>query len=148
MQIIPFKSGQEYTSALSDGIIESLFETGLFSDISITNNLDTLNITLNENPTIKYLNITLDKNGGFTQWIKGEKLLFTTETLQDELNNLKLSTGNPYTKSKLNDFITTLEFKYSELGYYNLKIIPNVIIDSMNRAGIDITINQGERVKI
>ena len=38
LKLIPFKTGQEYMSTLSDGIIESLFETGLFSDISISKN--------------------------------------------------------------------------------------------------------------
>ena len=42
LQLIPFKAGQEYTSDLSDGIIESLFETGLFSDITISNNENSL----------------------------------------------------------------------------------------------------------
>jgi outer membrane protein assembly factor BamA len=41
-----------------------------------------------------------------------------------------------------------LESKYSESGYYNSIITPSLSIDSQNRAGIILTIDQGERVKI
>ena len=148
LQLIPFKAGQEYTSDLSDGIIESLFETGLFSDISISNNENSLNITLKENPIIKYFDINLDSGSGFTNWLKGEKMLMPKDLLEEELINYMLSAGNPYTQRKLDNFILMLESKYAESGYYNAKIIPNVSIDPQNRAGIDLSIQQGDRVKI
>ena len=148
LQLIPFKAGQEYTSDLSDGIIESLFETGLFSDITISNNENSLNITLKENPIIKYFDISLDSGSGFTNWLKGEKMLMTKDLLDEELINNMLSAGNPYTQRKLDNFILMLESKYAESGYYNAKIIPNVSIDPQNRAGIDLSIQQGDRVKI
>ena len=37
---------------------------------------------------------------------------------------------------------------YAESGYYNAKISPNVVVDPQNRAGIDLSIQQGDRVKI
>ena len=107
--IMPFEVGQEYTSASSDGIIESLFETGLFSDISISNNENSLNITLKENPTIKYFDISLDSGSGLTNWLKGEKMLMTAETLDEELIENMLSAGNPFTQRKLDDFIDFLD---------------------------------------
>ena len=58
-RLIPFKPGQEYTNSASNQIIESLFQTGLFSDISIAINQNTLNIILEENPIIKYFDINL-----------------------------------------------------------------------------------------
>jgi outer membrane protein insertion porin family len=127
LQLIPFKAGQEYTSALSDGIIESLFKTGLFSDISISNNENSLNITLKENPVIKYFEISLDSGSGFTNWLKGEKMLMPSDLLEEELTNNMLSAGNPYTQRKLDNFILMLESKYAESGYYNAKISPNVV---------------------
>ena len=108
LQLIPFKVGQEYTSASSDGIIESLFETGLFSDISISNNENSLNITLKENPIIKYFDISLDSGSGFTNWLKGEKMLMSKDLLDEELINSTLSAGNPYTQRKLDNLILFL----------------------------------------
>jgi outer membrane protein insertion porin family len=148
LQLIPLKAGQEYTNALSNGIIESLFETGLFSDISISNNENSLNITLKENPTIKHFDINVESASGFTSWLSGEKILMTKDLLDEELTNNMLSAGNPYTQRKLNNFILMLESKYAESGYYNAKISPNVAIDAQNRAGIDLNIQQGDRVKI
>ena len=59
LEAIPFKVGQEYSNASSNGIIESLFETGLFSDITIVQNENYLDITLVENPIIKYFKVNL-----------------------------------------------------------------------------------------
>ena len=148
LKLIPFKAGQEYMSTLSDGIIESLFETGLFSDISISKNQNNLDITLKENPTIKYFDFELDSGSGFANWINGEKLLFTSEILNDELNDSLLSPGKPYTRKKLDDLILLLESKYSESGYYNASFTPSISIDEQNRAGINLAITQGDRVRI
>jgi outer membrane protein insertion porin family len=145
---MPLKIGDDYSDSASNVIIQSLFETGLFSDITISNNNYILDITLKENPIIKYFDFDLESDSGFSSWIKGEKMLMTQEILEEELNKINLSSGNPLTDIKLEKFILLLESKYIESGYYNVKITQNVDIDSQNRAGIDIRINQGERAKI
>ena len=148
LQFMPFKTGQIYDNSSSNLIIESLFNTGLFSDISITKTEDTLDITLTENPTIKYFDFELDSGSGFSNWLKGEKMLMSNEILEEQLIKSVLSPGSPFTQRKLDEFIFLLESKYAESGYYNSIITPIVSIDAQNRAGIDMTINQGERVKI
>ena len=57
---IPLKVGDEYSDSASDTIIQSLFQTGLFSDISVTSNEGNINITLVENPTIKFFVFNID----------------------------------------------------------------------------------------
>ena len=148
LQIMPFQVGQTFDDTSSNLIIESLFKTGLFSDISITKTQDNINITLKENPTIKYFDFELDSGSGLSRWLKGEKMLFTNEILNDELVDYTLSVGNPYTQRRLDEFILLLESKYSESGYFNSIITPNVSIDSQNRAGIVLSVSQGDRVKI
>ena len=148
LNAIPFNTGMNFSSEDSNKIIEVLFDTGLFSDISIVNNENTINITLVENPIIKYFNFELDSGSGFSNWIKGEKSLITPEVFDEELNNSKLSLGNPLTNIKLEEFILLIESKYIESGYYNVEIIQNIDVDSQNRAGIGLIINQGERAKI
>jgi outer membrane protein insertion porin family len=145
---MPFQVGEVFDDASSNFIIESLFKTGLFSDISIKKTEEILNITLKENPTIKYFDFELDSGSGLSNWLKGEKMLFTNDILNDEIVNNALSAGNPFTQRQLDEFIFLLESKYSESGYYNSIITPNVSIDSQNRAGIVLSLNQGERVKI
>ena len=148
LQIMPFHVGQSFDDTSSNLIIESLFKTGLFSDISITKTEDNINITIKENPTIKYFDFELDSGSGLSRWLKGEKMLFTNEILNDELVDYTLSVGNPYTQRRLDEFILLLESKYSESGYFNSIITPNVSIDSQNRAGIVLSVSQGDRVKI
>ena len=148
IQLIPFQTGQEYNDSSSNEIIKSLFQTGLFSDISITKNQDSLNITLKENPTIKYFDFELDSGSGFSNWLKGEKMLMTNDILNEELVSTMLSPGNPFTQRKLDEFMLLIESKYSESGYYNVILTPNISIDSQNRAGIELSIDQGERAKI
>ena len=65
IKLIPVQVGQEYNDSSSNEIIKSLFQTGLFSDISISKSQDNLNITLIENPTIKYFDFELDSGSGF-----------------------------------------------------------------------------------
>ena len=67
LNILPFNTGQELTNSSSNEIIQSLFKTGLFSDVSISANQNTLNITLIENPTIKFFNVSLDSGSGFSK---------------------------------------------------------------------------------
>ena len=148
LQFMPFKTGQVYDNNSSNLIIESLFNTGLFSDISITKTEDILNITLEENPTIKYFDFELDSGSGFSNWLKGEKMLMSNEILEEQLNKSVLSPGSPFTQRKLDEFIFLLESKYAESGYYNPILNSDISIDSQNRAGILITIDQGERAKI
>ena len=145
---LPFKVGDEYSSSSSNTIIQSLFKTGLFSDISVSNMQGNINITLVENPTIKYFDFNLDSDSGILSWLKAEKMLISNEVLDEELLNNDLSAGNPFTQNKLDDFVSILETKYLESGYYNTVITQNVSIDSQNRAGIQLIIQQGERVKI
>jgi outer membrane protein insertion porin family len=145
---LPVKVGDEYSDSASNTIIKSLFETGLFSNISVINNNGAIKITLVENPTVKYFEFKLDSGSGFTNWLKGEKMLISAELLDEELVNSSLSAGNPFTQRKLDDLVSTLEAKYSESGYYNAKLIQNIVIDTQNRVGIELNIDQGDRVKI
>ena len=137
--------GDEYSDAASNKIIESLFKTGLFSDISVTNIQGSLSITLVENPTIKFFDVTLETDSSFRSWLKGEKMFLSEELIQQDLDDNNLSVGSAYSESKLDNFILLLESKYSSSGYYNVKINTNITVDSQNRAGVDLTINQGER---
>ena len=75
-------------------------------------------------------------------------MLMNNETLKVELETNALSLGKPFTQRKLDEFILLLESKYSGSGYYNAEINPSISLDSQNRAGIEVTISQGERVKI
>jgi outer membrane protein assembly factor BamA len=54
LKSLSFKVGQNFSPDASDEIIEELFKTGFFSDIKIIKNEKTLDITLIENPYIRF----------------------------------------------------------------------------------------------
>jgi len=148
LEKLHFNTGMDFLPSDSEKIIKVLFDTGLFSDISITKNKNNLNITVQENPTIKFFEINLETGSGFSNWLKNEKMLLSNEIINEELVNNLLSPGNPFTQRKLEEFKLLIESKYSEYGYFNPILASNISIDSQNRAGIEMTIKQGERVKI
>ena len=148
LEILPFKIGQDFSPYASNKIIESLFATGLYENISIVKNENSLEITLKENPNIKYLEIKLNSGSGFSNWLKNEKSHFSNEELNTLATENQLSTGKTFTEKKLEDFISLLESKYFDSGYYNVVITQNTQIDVQNRAGIILSVTQGERANI
>ena len=148
LEVIPFEIGQNFSPYASDKIIESLFKTGLFENISIIKNNNSLDISLKENPNIRYFEIKLNDDAVFSNWIKGEKMFYSSEALKELQDESQLLTGDIYTNRKLTEFVSLLQSKYSESGYYNSKINQSVSIDDQNRAGIELFITQGARVKI
>ena len=104
LALIPFEIGQNFSPYASDKIIEALFKTELFENISINKNDNSLDILLKENPNIKYFKITLNNDSAFSNWLKGEKIHFTSEALNEQIAENQLSAGNVFTKRKLEDF--------------------------------------------
>jgi len=148
LTMIPFEIGQNFSPYTSDKIIESLFKTDLFENIRIIKNENTLDIFLKENPNIRLLEIEMNADTSFSNWLKGEKMHLTSESLKELQADNKLSVGDTFTKRKLNDFISLIESKYTDSGYYNAKISQTISIDEQNRARIELSIIQGNRVKI
>ena len=148
LELIPFEIGQNFSADSSDKIIKSLFKSGLFENISIVKNESSIDITLKENPNIKYFDINLNSDAGISSWLKGEKLHLTSETIDKLLEENNLSVGNIFTRKKLTEFILLLESKYFESGFYNVEIKQSIELDVQNRAGIGLDITQGERATI
>jgi len=148
LKIIPFQVGQELNDTSSNLIIESLFKTGFFADISILKTQDNLNITLKENPTVRYFEFDLDAGDGFSAWIKNVKPHLDQVTLNELLETAQLAPGSIYNNRKLKNFLSVLESKYIESGYFNVALDPTENLDSQNRVGIKLSISQGNRAKI
>jgi len=148
LALIPFEIGQNFSPYDSDKIIEVLFKTELFENISIIKNENSLDISLKENPNIKYFEIKLNNDSVFSNWLKGEKIHFTSEALNEQIDENQLSAGDVFTKRKLENFLLLLESKYSESGYFNSVITQDIEIDAQNRAGIELTVTQGNRANI
>ena len=148
MAILPVKIGDQYNQNTSDEIIQTLFNTGYFSDISVSSNNDNLTITLVENPYIKYFNVGTETPSGWLGWLSNEKEFLDISKLEELVENNELSAGSFFTKLKLTDFVSSLKAEYIAAGYYNVQIESKIDLDSQNRIGINLSINQGKRATI
>ena len=148
LQKLPINIGDEYSDSSGDIIIQSLFNTGLFSDISIKIINGKLDVLLEENPLIKYVEFDQDIDKGISAWLNQTKPHLNSEKLEELLLSESFSSGDIFTDKKLNNFISILESKYLQNGYFNTLIDSKVDIDSQNRAGVIFRIKQGERAKI
>ena len=148
LEIISLEVLEDFSPTVSDNIVQKLFNTGSFSDISIVNNLTELNIALIENPYIKFFNVSTQTDIGLSSWLSNKQDLLSEEIIDNFVTESELSAGSLFTKSKLKIFINNLKEKYIAAGYYNIKIVTNSQIDIQNRIGIDLAIDQGERAKI
>ncbi|MCS5588943.1 MAG: outer membrane protein assembly factor BamA, partial [Candidatus Thioglobus sp.] len=148
MATLPVIIGDQYNQDTSDEIIQTLFNTGYFSDISVANKNDNLTITLSENPYIKYFNVDTDSSSSWSNWLNNEQEFLSISKLEELVESNELSAGNIFTKLKLTDFISSLKAEYIASGYYNAQIESNVEVDAQNRIGIELNINQGKRATI
>ena len=149
ISILPVKIGNQYNQNTSDEIIQALFNTGYFSDITVSNINNNLTITLVENPYIKYFEVnTISTLSWWSNWLGNNKDLINEAIFLEFIEKNKLSVGNIYTKEKLSDFVSSLITEYTSAGYYNVIIDSNIDVDAQNRIGIELNINQGKRATI
>lgn len=148
LDALSFKPGQEFTPNESNEIINELYSTGYFNDISIEINNNQLDITVSENPYIKYFLIDYSKSPFLSNWLDSEPELLSNDSLNDLTRDSELSPGDIYTKLKLSNLISSIEDRFIKSGFYNISINQSVEIDSQNRAGISLIINQGKSAVI
>lgn len=147
-EIIPFEAGNEFTEIDSNNVIESFFKTGFFSDITIKTDGNQLNITLVENPYIKYFDLKNKGDTGLSAWLKNEQFYLTEESISILADENNLSPGNIFNKMRFEDFILFIKAKYNQAGYFNAQIEYETSIDLQNRIGINLTIEQGVQARV
>ena len=148
LEILPFKTGQNFSPKTSEEIIQVFFKTGFFSDISITKDDDNLIISLKENPYIKYFDINTNQGSGFSNWLNNKKELLDEDLINEYLDSNELSAGNIYTKRKLTDLTSSIEEKFLQSGYYNVEVKTKLDQDQQNKIGITLDVTQGHKATI
>jgi len=145
---LEFEVGQNFSQDTSNKIIKSIFDTGFFSDVSIVQNKELLTISLTENPYVKFHNITSQSKSSWKNFLNSKESLFSDTELNELVKLSQISSGSIFTDEKLTEFISSIESKYFEAGFYNVMIEKNLDLDIQNRIGIDLKITQGDRAKI
>ena len=115
--------------------IRSLYDQGLFDDIEMRQDGETLVIAVRERPSIESFEIAGNKD-------------IKTEDLMGSLRNVGLAKGRTFDRSVLDNVEMFLREQYYDRGKYGVDVRTSVIDRPNNTVRILITVLEGERAKI
>lgn len=135
LSYMPIKKGDRLDYSESSKIIEALYKTGFFSNISLSRRNNELIVKVIENPTIGALRISGNKQ------IKTQKLL-------EALKQQGFAEGEVFDRSVLVGVKQALLQEYYNLGHYNVRVDTKITSQPRNRVSIDINVFEGPVAKI
>src|SRR3990167_9733163 len=132
---LPVHRGQEINSARTGAIMQALYKTGFFENISLSRRGNTLIIHVTERPTIGKLDI------------KGNSVI-PTDKLTTVLKSLEISEGRVYNAALLEKIRQSLLNQYYSLGRYHARVDIRTAPMSRNRVQVTIDISEGLVAKV
>jgi len=132
---LPINVGDTVDSLRIQEAIRSLYAQGMFDDIEMRRDGDTLVVAVKERPSIE----------DFT--IEGNKDI-KTEDLMDSLRNVGLARGRTFDRSVLDNVQQFLREQYYDRGKYAVVVDAEVDDRPNNTVRIRIDVKEGERAKI
>ncbi len=126
------QEGDPFDARRIDRSLKSLFATGLFSDVSLTREGDTLVVNLVENPIINRL--AFEGNDEFD-----------SEVLQSEVS---LRPRVIYTRTKVQNDVKRILTLYRQSGLFAVSVEPKLIQLPQNRVDLVFEISEGEKTHI
>ena len=121
-----------YTESLSNEIIKKLYDTQLFSDISVNYSSNILTITVKENPTV---NLVL---------FEGNK----TKNDDDLIAEIKLKERSVFSRSKVKEDVKRILELYQRSGRLSAKVDPSVELLDNNRINLIYKIDEAEVLRV
>ena len=125
------KEGDIFNPQLVKKIIQDLYRTGYFDDISVSLNFNDLVINVSEKPIISEIIIT-DNN------------IIEDEDILQALDDVGISNTRPYDKNIFDKIEQELVRLYFDRGRYSAKITSKITELERNRVSIELIINEGE----
>ena len=122
----------EYNESQSNEAIRNLYDTQLFSDISINYLDNVLTITVKENPTVNLV------------FFEGNK----SKKDEDLIEEIKLIERSVYSRSKVKEDVKRLLELYQRSGRLSAKINPSVEILDNNRINLIYTIDEADVLRV
>lgn len=132
---LPFRIGDTYDDEAGVRAIQSLYATGLFSDVQLSVQGDVLVITVQERPAISSLTFA------------GAKA-FSNDVLLAALRSVGLSEGRPFDKALADQAEQELKRQYLSLGYYSTEVEITTTPIENNRVNVAFSITEGDIAKI
>ncbi len=115
--------------------IRALYAQGLFDDIEMRRDGDTLIVAVRERPSIEQFTIEGNKD-------------IKTEDLMESLRNVGLARGRTFDRSVLDNVQQFLREQYYDRGKYAVQVDAEVQETANNTVRIKIDIKEGERARI
>jgi len=135
LNYLPARTGESFGPQDAQRAIRSLYGTGLFEDVSLARDGDTLVVHVRERPAIAEINI----DGDFS--IEEDKL-------RKSLSSIGLDRGRTFNRSLLEQVQQDLRRQLYSRGKYGMEMDVKVRDLERNRVAIDITINEGKTARI
>ncbi len=132
MSYVRIKPGDAVTRSDMDNALKSLFATGLFADVALRQNGETLIIDVVENPIIN--EIAFEGN----------------ESIEDGelLAEIQLRQRQVFTRTKVQEDVTRIFQVYRRNGRFSVNIEPKVIKLDQNRVNLVFEIQEGGVTKV
>lgn len=132
---LPINIGDTVDSVRVREAIQSLYTQGLFDDIEMRQDGETLVIVVRERPSIESFEIEGNKD-------------IKTEDLMESLRGVGLAKGRTFDRSVLDNVEMFLREQYYDRGKYGVKIVPTVLERPNNTVRVKIEVTEGDRSKI
>ncbi|HVV68892.1 MAG TPA: outer membrane protein assembly factor BamA [Gammaproteobacteria bacterium] len=135
LEYLPIRPGQVLSESDTASIINSLYQTGFFSDVSLARKGDTLVIQVVERATIGLIKINGNKQ------VKSEDLLAA-------LKQAGIAEGENFNQATIAGMKQALLEQYHMLGRYDATVDTQVTPESRNRVQLTINISEGHIAKV
>jgi outer membrane protein insertion porin family len=132
---LPINVGDRVDMTRIQESIRALYSQGLFDDIEIRHDGDTLIIVVKERPSIESFEIDGNKD-------------IKTEDLMESLRGVGLATGRTFDRSMLDNVQTFLREQYYDRGKYGVVVDTSVLDRPNNTVRVKIDVIEGDRAKI
>ena len=126
---LPFRAGEDYTAEKGVRAIHSLYQSGLFRDVTLSQDGDVIVVRVMERPAVA----TIETHG-----IKA----FDKEAVEKSLRDVGMAEGRIFDHAILERADQELRRQYLARGYYGVKI--KTIATPLERNRVRITINVDE----
>lgn len=135
LKYMPVKVGDTLTPDASAAIIQNLYGSGLFQNVSLAQSGNTLVVNVAEGEVIGLIKIT------------GNDKIKTAD-IQKALKTMGIKSGSMLNHQKLDAFQAALQSEYVSMGRYNTSVQMNTSPQGPNRVQLNIVINEGNIAKI
>ncbi len=132
---LPINVGDRIDDVRITEAVRSLYLQGLFDDIEMRRDGDTLIIVVRERPSIESFDIEGNKD-------------IKTEDLMESLRNVGLAKGRTFDRSVLENVQSFLREQYYDRGKYGVSVEADIQKRPNNTVRIKIEVEEGERAKI